>query len=55
MQETSRPVWSASRAKACTPAAIGNAVAFLASDAAGCVAGTDLVVDGGALVAVAAD
>jgi NAD(P)-dependent dehydrogenase (short-subunit alcohol dehydrogenase family) len=41
--------------RACTPADIGSAVAFLASDAAGFVAGTDLVVDGGALVAVAAD
>jgi NAD(P)-dependent dehydrogenase (short-subunit alcohol dehydrogenase family) len=41
--------------RACTPDDIGNAVAFLASDAAGFVAGTDLVVDGGALVALAAD
>ena len=37
--------------RACTPQDIANAVAFMASDEASFVTGTDLLVDGGALIA----
>jgi NAD(P)-dependent dehydrogenase (short-subunit alcohol dehydrogenase family) len=37
--------------RACTPQDIASAVAFIASDEAGFVTGTDLLVDGGALIA----
>jgi NAD(P)-dependent dehydrogenase (short-subunit alcohol dehydrogenase family) len=37
--------------RACTPRDIAGAVAFMASDEASFVTGTDLLVDGGALIA----
>lgn len=37
--------------RACTPQDIANAVAFMVSEEAGFVTGTDLLVDGGALIA----
>lgn len=37
--------------RACTPEDIANAVAFIVSDEAGFITGTDLLVDGGAVIA----